>query len=319
MANNTPVTVDENGVELTDEQLAEQEMMNPTRGGGVHELDKVYTNFGEVMHLNLGFVKYDPSSRRFVGCDRNDPDAQPEATIKIVPTREGALADERSMLASSADWKNVFMPSLSDLQITFGVLRNKFVKYQMRATGEIFLDKKAFPSASADELKLWNKEAQGLWKTATRMAGAQPKLSEIMAKWEDLVLAKRPDWIGTVKIKKAPAILGVYQDRAESDAAAELFFASRKSATSSNGNGHAATPQAAPPAATKPAAGNPQMRAFALQALNFKWQAVGGKAGVYDPAVYIQFKQLYDGDATTNQYVKLDDPEVIAITGDPLA
>lgn len=315
MAKNAPVTVDANGNEI-DELEAE---MNQPRAT-THELDREYTTFAEVMGLELRRVKYDPGLRRFVPADKSDPDSQPEAYIKLVPMREGALADERNMLNSSLDWREVVMPSLQVLGITFGSLRDKFVQYVMKPTGEIYLDKKSFPDASADDLKGWNKEAQRLWKASITSAAANgsTKLSKINEIFERLIIDKHPDWIGAAKIKKAPSIQAVFATRDECQAAADAFYASRRS---SNGdNGHEAAPQAAPTAAApKTAAGNDQMRAFALKAIEFKWQAVGGKLSEYDPAKYTQFTQLFNSDSSVNQYVQLDDPEVIAITGNPLA
>jgi hypothetical protein len=291
----TTTTAPKNAVEFIDDNDPLAAAMNPQENDNAEA-----TYFGEIMYLAGEFVAYDPQSRRFVPYDAGvHTRRNTQITLKIAPLRADFQAIERQMLDTSSDWKKVTLQSLIALGVAAPALIGKFVQYQLRPTGEIYLKLDGIDKALVREL---SREAQQFWTAA----GAD------QAKYNAALMgAGHADWISATKIKKSPWIVAIYPDREACQAAADAFFAGRGGSAAST----APTPAAAT-AATAPAGDTSQMKAFALKSAEMKWTLpCGGQVGVFDAAKYEQFKTLFAADPTVSMYLAVDSPEVNAITG----
>lgn len=273
--------------------------MNPEEGAS-YTGPKTY--FGEMMHLEATFVGYNPQTRRFEAFDPAVHERRStQIVVRIAPLKTDFQPVERQFLDTSADWKKVMLPSLIALGITAQQLRGQFVQYEMRPTGEIYLKLDGVDAATK---KQQTKEAQQLW-TAASGTGAYNVAA---------ISAGHPEWISATKERTAPYILAVYPDRDTCQTAADSFFTSRRDRV----DAPSSTPtHAAPTAAPRTNASSDQMKAFALKSVSLKWEMAGGKLGEWNTDVFTRFKSMFDGDPSVTSHVALNDPEVIAITGNP--
>lgn len=272
--------------------------MNPEEGAS-YTGPKTY--FGEMMHIEAEFVGYNPQTRRFEAFDSSVHDRRStRIVVRIAPLKTDFQPVERDFMDYSVDWKKTMLPSLIALGINAQQLRGQFVQYEMRPTGEIYLKLENVPS---DIKRNLTKEAQQLWTAAGGKVDAYNAA---------VMRIGRDEWITATKERTAPYILAVYGSRDECQQAADTFFTSRRD----RDNTPAPTPAPSAPSAA-PQASNDQLKAFALRSVGLKWEMAGGQVGKWDSNVFAKFEGMFNSDPSVTPHVKLTDPEVIAITGNP--